>query len=154
MEKVQRILAGKWGWPLAAAVLVLGLAGVSGSLTGLLGRSDAAAASADRAFIDAESLKSFTIRLKPGMTIPVRSPYSGKDTGYPAELCYWTRDGQIKDTPTPVLLNAYRGRPEPTFCPDCGRLVVGHNPQPMAGAKPPPTAQEYHARHDYNTEDR
>ena len=108
--------------------------------------------SAHRVFIDAETNKPFNIELKTGMTIPVSAP-SGKASGYPAEMCYWTKDGQPKDDPTPVLLNSYRGSSEPTFCPDCGRLVVGHNPHPMPGSKPPPTAQEYRARHNLQMDD-
>jgi len=78
--------------------------------------------------------------------MPVLAP-SGKNTGYEAELCYWTKDGKPKETPTPVLLNIYKGIKGPTFCPDCGRLVVGHNPPAMEGAKPPPTKDEYTPRY-------
>ena len=81
------------------------------------------------------------------MTMPVLSPFSGKNTGYPAELCYWTKDGSIKTDPTPVLLNTYIGDNSPTFCPDCGRLVVGHNPRAVAGAHAPPTKQEWESKH-------
>ena len=107
---------------------------------------DAARISANRVFIDSENLRSFDFELKAGMMIPVSSPYSGKNTGYPAELCYWTKEGTAKDTPTPVLLNSYKGSHDPTFCPDCGRLVIAHNPHPMPNSKPPPTAQEYRAK--------
>jgi len=104
------------------------------------------AAANDRIFIDAQnptSGKSFRVALKPGMHIPVRAP-SGGDTGYPAELCYWTKDGKVRAEPFPVLLNSWVGKPEPTFCPDCGRLVVGHNPAPAGpNAKPPPTKENY-----------
>ena len=58
----------------------------------------------------------------------------------------WTKDGKIKQDPTPVLLNEYAGKPGPTFCPDCGRRVVAHNPPPVIGAKPPPTKEEYAKR--------
>lgn len=64
-------------------------------------------------------------------------------TGKPAfraELCYWTAEGGIKETPTPVLLNRHVGRPEPTYCPDCGRLVVPLNPPPVAGV---PAGQQH-----------
>src|SRR5438067_11057468 len=56
-------------------------------------------------FIDSETGKSFNYELKEGDTIPVKSPETGKQTGYPAELCYWTKEGTVKETPTPVLLN-------------------------------------------------
>jgi hypothetical protein len=84
--------------------------------------------------------------LKVGDQIPVKSPHSGKSTGYPAELCYWTKDGVIKSEPTAVLLRSHLGERSPTFCPDCGRLVVGHNPRPSQGDKPPPTQAEYKPR--------
>jgi len=44
-----------------------------------------------------------------------------------------------------VLLNEATGKPGPTFCPDCGRFVVPHNPSPQMSPKPPPTKQEYEA---------
>jgi hypothetical protein len=94
-------------------------------------------------YICSETLKPFDYELKEGDSIPVLSPFTGKKTGYPAELCYWTKEGKIKETPTPVLLNELVGKPGPTFCPDCGRLVVGRNPPPQAGAAPPPTQAEY-----------
>ena len=59
---------------------------------------------------------------------PVKSPHSGKETGYEPERCYWTADGKPKPEPTYVLLNAAVGKPGPTFCQDCKRLVVGLNP--------------------------
>ena len=73
---------------------------------------------------------------------------SGKKTGVPAEACYWTADGGTKKNPTWVLLNELAGKPGPTFCPDCNRLVVGHNPAPgpaggAAIAKLPPKRDDY-----------
>jgi hypothetical protein len=74
------------------------------------------------------------------------------NTGYPAEACYWTADGGTKTEPTWVLMNAVLGKPGPTFCPDCGRLVVARNPMPGPGVKPPPTQQELlHSTADANT---
>jgi hypothetical protein len=97
-------------------------------------------------YIDTENGKSFTHKIVEGESPPVLSPFSGRNTGVQAEACYWTADGKTKDEPTWVLLNESVGKPGPTFCPDCGRLVVGHNPPPMAGGKPPPTKAEYEAR--------
>ena len=103
----------------------------------------------DRIFVCSQTGKAFHVDLArlSGQSIPVLSPYSSKNTGYPAELCYWTTDGQVKKEPTAVLLNEMIGKTGPTFCPDCGRLVVGHNPLPRPGTKPPPTRKEYEARH-------
>ncbi len=108
-----------------------------------LGDSEAAANSKDRLFICAQTGKAFHEELEIGMQIPVQSPYSGKATGYEAELCYWTKDGQIKNDPTPVLLNSHAGKAEPTFCPDCTRRVTALNPAPSAGQRPPPTQSEW-----------
>jgi hypothetical protein len=102
-----------------------------------------------RVFVDAETGQSFTVEMTPTTMMPVVSPFTGNADGYPAELCYWTADGQIKDTPTAVLLNSQLnpGSREPTFCPDCGRLVVPHNPKPKPGDTPPPTRAQYYAEH-------
>ena len=101
--------------------------------------------SSDRMFIDSQTGKPFAITLKPGMAVPAPAP-SGGNTGYPAEACYWTKDGKTKDKPTYVLVNQYLGKNEPTFCPDCGRLVRGHNPRPAEGVPVPPTQEEYKKR--------
>src|SRR5258708_3113013 len=52
-------------------------------------RNVAADAARTRIFICSETGKSFKVTLKEGLMTPVQSPYSGKETGYPAELCYW-----------------------------------------------------------------
>jgi hypothetical protein len=111
------------------------------------GHSAAGEESRMRWFVCAETKKPFQKEIDIGMAIPVMSPFSGKATGYPAELCFWTKDGKPKDKPTYVLLNKYLGDQSPTFCPDCGRLVVGHNPPPETGRSPPPTKEEWTQRH-------
>ncbi len=63
---------------------------------------------------------------------PTVNPKTGRATLYPAETCYWNKDGTAKLRPTYVLLNGYTDKPGPTKCPDCGRVVVGHNPMPSA----------------------
>ena len=108
-----------------------------------MGSSDAAAASRERLFICAATGKPFTHKLERGQAMPVHSPHSDQDTGFPAELCFWTPDGIVKDEPTAVLLNDYAGKSGATFCPDCNRLVVGHNPQSEPGDKPPPLKDQY-----------
>ena len=100
-----------------------------------------------RWFADAETRQPFQQKIELGMTMPVKSPFTHRATGYPAELCYWTKDGKPKTTPTPVLLNSDLGIDGPTFCPDCGRLVVGHNPAPEPGMKAPPTREDYERSH-------
>jgi hypothetical protein len=130
---------------MAAALAVSGVVAAAWAVHRVLGRSDAGAASQDRVFICAETGRVFRHRLVMADTIPVRSPYTGKATGYPAELCYWTSDGRAGREPIAVLLNTYRGGGEPTFCPECGRLVVKHNPCAGANTAPPPTMAEYKA---------
>ena len=112
------------------------------SVVHYLGPSPAVLASTHGQFICAQTLKPFALTITPGMTLPVPSPYSGKNTGYPAELCYWTSDGRIREAPVAVLLNSCLGKPGPTFCPDCGRLVRSRNPLPVPGS-PPPTRQQF-----------
>jgi len=107
--------------------------------------SDAEVLSRDRAFIDSKTMKPFEHQLKIGDVIPTDAPSGGK-TGYPAELCFWTKDGKEKKDPTAVLLKSWLGQTGPTFCPDCGRLVVGHNPIPGPNVRVPPTQAEYDAR--------
>jgi hypothetical protein len=104
----------------------------------------AAAAANRRLFVDAATGKSYWVDLDDVSDVPAQVPGGGK-TGYPAELCFWTADGKTKDEPTGVLLNETVGKSGPTFCPDCKRLVVGHNPPPADGVPPPPTEAEYRA---------
>jgi len=133
----------------AATVTLLCVAGASYVIYGAWRGNSAVAQANDRIYIDSETGQSFHVNLDSlvGQSIPIKSPYTGRNTGYPAELCYWTADGNIKSDPTPVLLNVLVGKPGPTFCPDCGRLVVGHNPRPTPGARPPPTRAEWEKWH-------
>ena len=110
------------------------------------GSSDSARTLNKRWLVCTKTLKPYQVDLATIKEFPAPSPFSGENTGQPAELCYWTSDGQPKKDPTPVLLNKYRDLPEPTFCPDCGRLVVERNPGADPGAKPPMTREEYEAR--------
>ena len=104
-----------------------------------------AARSAHRVFIDANTNQTFEFTLTMGETIPVPSPHSGgQRAGYEAEPCYWTRDGKSKSEPTWVLPRAkVDPAAAPTFCPDCGRLVVPRNPMPSGTTAPPPTKEQY-----------
>jgi hypothetical protein len=129
----------------ATIVMAVGVIGVALYIVKNSFFSSAVAAERDRIFIDSQTGKAFNHELKLGESIPVDAP-SGNKSGYPAEMCYWTKDGQPKSDPTAVLLNTWIGKPEPTFCPDCGRLVVAHNPMAMPGMRPPPTQQEYQRR--------
>jgi hypothetical protein len=128
------------------AALVVGLLGYAAwTIWANVGRSPLVSEFSDPIFIDADTGYAFHCKLTPTMTMPAICPDTGKAAGYPAELCFWTKDGHAKTDPTPVLLNIYRGISGPTFCPDCGRLVVAHNPLAVEGATPPPTKAEYYA---------
>lgn len=108
-------------------------------LHAIFAHSTAGEDSRNRWFVCAATGRPFMAHLEVGATIPVLSPFSHKQTGYPAELCYWNADGSVKLQPTPVLLKRFLDPSDtaPTFCPDCGRLVVAHNPPPVAGHAPP-----------------
>jgi hypothetical protein len=145
IERIRAFLETSAGRVTGIALCVVALVIVVWSFRSNLGDTEAEAASKDRIFVCSETGKAFHVTIEPNMTIPVDSPYSGKKTGYPAALCYWTKDGQLKKDPTPVLLNETVGKRGPTFCPDCGRLVGPQAPPPMPGVKPPPTEAEYKA---------
>jgi len=108
--------------------------------------------------ICAVTLKHYPHEREAGESYPFYSPFTKDRTGYPAERCYWTKDGKAKAEPTYVLLNEYINKPGPTICPDCGRLVEPHNPPPpaelMAAALGIATTQPHmgaaHARQPHN----
>jgi hypothetical protein len=129
------------GGQIAAALLVLVGAG---ALYYFVFAGDGMSAVADESsniwYVD-EGGKAFKHKLTVGESAVVKS--SDGKRAWPAELCFWTKDGKAKGEPTPVLLNENLGKSEATFCPDCGRLVVGRNPPPAEGVKPPPTKTEY-----------
>lgn len=146
MSRFSEIINSPRGRPVAMVLGIIGLLGAVYFIWNSLGPSDAAASSTDRIFICSETGKTFRHTISIGETMPVKSPHSGKNTGYEPELCYWTADGQPKPDPTYVLLNDAVGKSGPTFCPDCKRLVVGLNPPAAPGMKPPPKESEYSSR--------
>ena len=135
-------LQGAGGKVVAVVVVVAALVGAALAARNFFGPSAEQRYARDRVFIDAETGKPFEYTLKKGDMYPVMAP-SGKKTGYPAELCFWTADGKPKTDPTAVLMNAAVGKKGPTFCPDCGRLVVPFNPPPREGEAAPPKQSEY-----------
>lgn len=101
-----------------------------------LGGNSPADTAAVRVFVCAETGKEFEHKIVENEEEPVKSPHSGKMTGYSGEPCYWTKDEagkyKAKTKPTWVVLKK-RINPESrerTYCPDCGKEVVGHNPLP------------------------
>ena len=141
VEKLREFFRTPVGMAIAGAVVLIGVVFAVGAIRGIT-TSEAEALSNQRMYIDASTGKPFKVTIKEGMNSPVKAP-SGGTTGWPAESCYWTKDGKVKEEPTYVLLNILKGSKDPTFCPDCGRLVVGHNPRASADRKPPPTKEEY-----------
>jgi hypothetical protein len=141
IEQFRRFLSSPAGKVVAVAV-TLGLLGVAIYSAKAFFRGDTPDAAFTKMYIDTDTGKPFPHEPQIGETTPILAP-GGKNTGMPAEACYWTKDGQIKTEPTWVLLNSEVGKPEPTFCPDCGRIVVGHNPQPVPGRSAPPTREQW-----------
>lgn len=127
---------------IAIIVVLVVVAIALNSIINLFRGSEIAQLSRQGLFIDATTGKAFNYKLQAGDKIPVLAP-SGKNTGYPAEYCWWTKDGKMRPEPFPVLLNQYTGKSEPTFCPDCQRLVTPLNPPAMPNTNPPPTEEEY-----------
>ncbi len=146
MERIREFLETTTGKAIGVGVIALAAIVLFFAGRSYFGSSSAANLSRDRAFICSQTGKAFEHTLEYGEAIPIKSPFSKENTGYPAELCYWTREGTIKQTPTAVLLRSWLGEKGPTFCKDCGRLVVGHNPKPREGDPPPPTGAEYSER--------
>lgn len=139
LERLRKFFESKQGRAAAFVIVLIGVCLAVFSAVKNLGPSDAVKLSRERVFVDAESGKGFEYTLREGDHIPVESPFTGKKTGFPAELCYWTADGKIKSEPTYVHLVGL----EPQFCPDCHRLVRPYNPVPQSGDKPPPTETEF-----------
>ena len=142
MEKKGNSLSGGRG--IAVCVILFGLAGFLTYRT-LTTAGRPVPEPVEAVFMCSETHMTFPYAMHEGEHWPVVSPFTGKKTGYPAERCYWTRDGKRKATPTYVILNASLGLPGDTFCPDCGRIVIGHNPPPPPDtplASPEPAAQQ------------
>jgi hypothetical protein len=143
IERIREFLRSSGGRIAGIAFVVVALLVTVYMVRSNLGESEVAALSRQRVYVCAETGKSFDVEITPGLTNPVMSPFSGKKTGYPAEPCFWTKSGEVRKEPHYVLLNQTVGKPGPTFCPDCGRLVIPYNPPPTPGGKPPPTQAEY-----------
>lgn len=140
-------LSQKLGWHTTIIMTLIIIAACVSIIWAQTRPSSIVADSRKYIFICSETGKAFTGTLEIGESPILMSPYSGKRTGYPAELCYWTADGQVRKEPFPVLMNEQVGKIGPTFCPDCGRLVVLHNPVPEPGKMPPLTREKYEQKY-------
>lgn len=124
---------GRWRLILAAIGALSAVAILAYIVGGAIAarRDDPGVASRIRVAIDSETGEVFRdYRVSEGATLPWKNPKTGRHTLFPAATCYWTREGKAKLEPTYVLLNEDVGKPGPTLCPDCGRVVVPHNPMP------------------------
>src|SRR5262245_35908887 len=121
MHVSEWVAKSRTGKCVAVGAIVLCIAVIGYVVRAYFLTSEAESLSANRLFVCSVTGKSFRATIKPGTQIPVISPYTNEPTGYEAELCYWNAAGSIEDQPTPVMLNRYAGKPEPTFCPKCGR---------------------------------
>lgn len=81
-----------------------------------------------KGFKDSETGEVFQIKLEIGMKFPLENPKTGKNTLYPTEICYAGKC--LKKGGTYVILNSTLGKDEPTYCPECGTIVVPRNPGP------------------------
>jgi hypothetical protein len=124
-------------------VLIIALADTGWSMMRYFGPNAAQQYSNAPLFIDSVTGKTFHYQLKIGDTIPVLSPFTGRNTGYPAAFSYWSKSGRILAHPEPVLLNTWLGKRGPTFAPLSGRLVVADEKPPRPGSTPPPTKAQY-----------
>jgi len=97
------------------------------------GSNKAVAAAGSRMYMCSDTGKTFSHTIREGEREPIECELCGKQTGYLAERCYWTKDATgewaAKLEPTYVILKT-RLDPdstEKTYCPDCGREVKPHN---------------------------
>lgn len=147
MQGIREFLQTKAGLIVCCVLILIGLGVIVKSVKSNLGESDTVADANTRIMVCSETGKSFKVHLEPGMAFPVKSPYSGKETGYPyEESCNWTADGKPSSETTYLLHNSTLGKKGPLFCPVCHRLVVKDNPFAVAGRTPPPTEAEYAAQ--------
>lgn len=145
MSPIRGLLAGTAGKAVAIAIAVVAVS-IAIFMCVSFFKGETPDFASYTTYVCSETNKSFRHKNIMGETLPILSPYSGKNTGYPGEACYWNADGTLKEDPTWVLLNEATGKSGQTFCPDCGRLVVGHNPHPKRGAKAPPLRAEISSR--------
>jgi hypothetical protein len=149
MPPVREFLQTGPGRLLSLGVILIGLSLAVYEIWANVRPAQAVSDSHERWFVNIETGKAFQADVQVGQSNILVCPDTGKQTGYPAELCYWNVDGSVKQVPDKVVLNRTLGKPGPTFCPYCHRLVVGHNPSPLDHSElsPPPTEAEWRAAH-------
>lgn len=127
----EKASAARQKWAMIGAVVALVAAAAVVALTVDFGAQSPGESSRRRTMIDSQTGELFEeFYVRDGTRPPWKNPSTGTETLYPADACYWNRDGTAKLTPTWVFVKERAGIDEDTFCPDCGRLVVPHNPMP------------------------
>ena len=143
LDRVHEWLHTTAGRIAVTVLLVIALTGAAWSMMRSFGPDSAKRYSDSPLFIDSVTGKTFHYQLKTGDTIPVLSPFTNRNTGYPASFSYWSKGGHILAHPEPVLLNSWLGKSGPTFAPISGRLVTANEKPPRPGSSPPPTKAQY-----------
>jgi predicted RNA-binding Zn-ribbon protein involved in translation (DUF1610 family) len=121
-------------------VAVVALAVAGGIMYSTFSGKSAVSVAQERAYkcVEPNCGHIFEHTLQIGDMEPFACPKCGKSSGWKAEACYWAKDkdasGNWKAKLEPTLV-VVKKRVDPetsdrTYCPDCGREVVGHNPRP------------------------
>src|SRR5277367_2682368 len=96
MPPVREFLQSGPGRMLSFGAVLIGLCLAGYSIWASIKPSAVLADERMRWFVNIETGKAFQVELGVGQSTPLICPDTGKQTGYLAELCYWTADGQIK----------------------------------------------------------
>lgn len=108
------------------AVLLVGYAGYA--IFSGLGEPDFVANANMRVLMDSETGEQFEIEISPDTEpYPHVNPKTGTTTLFPTEVCYARGCGSFPKG-TRVILNVWLDKKGPTYCPNCGALVVPMNP--------------------------
>src|SRR5579862_5162664 len=96
MEALRRFFSSTGGKLTAVGLILIGVFFTYLSIRSNLGPNEGALIARQRMFVCSQTGKAFEHDISDGEVFPVKSPFSGTDTGYPGEACYWTKDGQAK----------------------------------------------------------
>ncbi len=144
-EEIRERLTGKAGPIVVVALFITGIVVLYLTYRHWWAGSSAEQRANAPVFIDCITGKAFYCNVHAGETLPVRSPFTGRRTGYPGTFAWWSANGTPLKKPDIVLLNEYLGKPGPTFDPRTNRLVLPAGLPPTPGQKPPPTKAQYDA---------
>src|SRR5688572_26366206 len=108
IDRLREFFKSPAGMAIAAVLVAIGLFFAVGAIRGFI-TTEAESLSSDRMFVDVKTNEPFSMDLEVGMKIPVKAP-SGGETGYPAEICEWNKDGSKRSEPFYVALNTWQGK--------------------------------------------